>query len=144
MPAASPTLSLDDIDAAYWAALAEGRLTLQRCACGLCWMPPRAACPTCLGSHWTWETAHGGGHLKSWVIYHVAFHDAFRDRLPYNVALVELDEGVRLITNIVADNALLRAEARVRFVATPGSRAEAPPASTREGDRTLALFELVP
>jgi uncharacterized OB-fold protein len=131
MPATSATLEVDKINEAYWAALAEGRLVLQRCACGQRFMPARAACPACLGTHWTWETAQGGGRLKSWVVYHIALHEAFRDRVPYNVALVELDEGVRLITNIVADNALLRAEARVRFVAV------------REGDRTLARFELV-
>jgi uncharacterized OB-fold protein len=131
MPATSATLEVDKINEAYWAALAEGRLVLQRCACGQRFMPARAACPACLGTQWTWETAQGGGQLKSWVVYHIALHDAFRDRVPYNVALVELDEGVRLITNIVADNALLRAEARVRFVAV------------REGDRTLARFELV-
>lgn len=128
MPA---TLELDQIEEAYWAALAQGRLVLQRCACGRRWTPARAACPACLGSDWSWETAQGGGRLKSWVVYHVAFHAAFRDRLPYNVALVELDEGVQLITNIVGDNAQLSAEARVRFV------------PTRAGDRTLASFELV-
>lgn len=84
----------------------------------------------CLGSRWTWQAAEGGGRLKSWVIYHVAFHPDFQARLPYNVALVELDEGPRLITNITADNAALRAEARVRFV------------PSREGSRALARFEL--
>jgi len=131
MPEAPPTLALDRIHEAYEAALGEGRLVVQRCACGQCWMPARAACPTCLGTRWTWHTAQGGGRLESWVIYHVAFHEAFRDRVPYNVALVELDEGPRVITNIVGDNALLRAQARVRFVAV------------REGERTLARFELV-
>jgi len=131
MATKSPGLELDTINEAYWAALAEGRLTLQRCECGQRFMPPRAACPACLGARWNWETAQGGGRLKSWVVYHVAFHEAFRDRVPYNVALVELDEGPRMITNIVADNAQLTAEARVRFVAS------------REGDRTLARFELV-
>lgn len=131
MPAIADPLEIEKIQQAHWSALAEGRLTLQRCACGQLFMPARAACPACLGSRWTWETAQGGGRLKSWVVYHTAFHPAYRDRLPYNVALVELDEGPSLITNILADGALLCAEARVRFVATP------------EGDRTLARFELV-
>jgi uncharacterized protein len=130
MPAAPPTLALDQINEAYEAALAEGRLVFQRCECGQRWLPARAACPACLGARWTWEPAQGGGCLKSWVVYHVAFHDAFRDRLPYNVALVALDGGIRLIPNIVADNAQLSAEARVRFVAA------------REGGRPLARFEL--
>jgi uncharacterized protein len=124
-------LDLDLINAAYASALSEGQLLLQVCACGQRWMPPRASCVACLASRWTWQPAQGEGRLKSWVIYHVAFHDDFRERLPYNVAIVELDEGPRLITNILADNAALRAEARVRFVAS------------REGARTLARFELV-
>jgi uncharacterized protein len=131
MSAKSSTLELDAIDEAYQAALAEGRLVLQVCACGQRWLPPRATCSACLAASWTWQTAEGSGRLKSWVVYHVAFHEAFRERLPYNVALVELDEGPRLITNILADNALLRAEARVRFV------------PSQEGARTLARFELV-
>ena len=58
-------------------------------------MPPRAACPACLGSQLDVADRAGRRAAKSWVIYHVAFHEAFRDRLPYNVALVELDEGPR-------------------------------------------------
>jgi uncharacterized OB-fold protein len=131
MPVAAPELEVDAITDAYRAALAEGRLTFQRCECGARFMPARASCPACLGARWTWEIAQGGGRLKSWVVYHVAFHESFRERLPYNVAIVELDEGPRLITNILADNVLLSAEAKVRFVAS------------REGDRTLARFELV-
>lgn len=53
--------------------------------------------------------------LHSWVVYHVAFHPDFRERLPYNVALVELDEGPRLITNIIDDSELLQPDARVTF-----------------------------
>lgn len=131
MAAPTPELEVDKIRDAYAAALAEGRLVFQRCDCGERFMPARASCPGCLGSRWTWQTAHGEGRLKSWVVYHVAFHESFRERVPYNVAIVELDEGPRLITNILADNSQLTAEARVRFVAS------------REGDRTLARFELV-
>jgi uncharacterized OB-fold protein len=131
MPSQPPALEIDAINEAYKAALAEGRLIFQRCACGQSFMPARAACPSCLGTQWSWHVAQGEGRLKSWVVYHVAFHEAFRERLPYNVALVELDEGPRMITNILGGNALLSGEARVRFVAT------------REGERFLARFELV-
>jgi len=87
----------------YWDALTQGRLTFQRCRkCQHAWLPARAECPECLAAEWDWQTASGKGRVISWVIYHHAYHEAFRDRLPYNVALVELDEGPRLITNIVA------------------------------------------
>lgn len=83
-------------------ALADGRLTFQRCsACRNAWLPPRDACPRCLSPEWAWEDGRGSGRLVSWVVYHRAYHPAFADRLPYNVALVELDEGPRLITNVV-------------------------------------------
>lgn len=111
-----PELDLDRIQDAYTAGLREGRLLLQRCSCGELWLPPRAACGKCLGTSWTWHAAGGGGTLYSWVVYHVSFHPDFADRLPYNVALVALDEGPRMITNIVDDNALLSADARVSFV----------------------------
>ena len=57
-------------------------------------------CPACLGDSWEWLDATGSGRLISWTIYHLAYHPDFTDRLPYNVALVELDEGPRLVTNI--------------------------------------------
>ena len=95
----------------YWDALKHGRLTFQRCRkCGHAWLPPRAECPECLASEPEWATASGKGRVISWVIYHHAYHEAFRDKLPYNVALVELDEGPRLITNIVNPEAGIKAE----------------------------------
>jgi uncharacterized OB-fold protein len=123
-------LEQDRIHTQYASALAAGRLTLQLCACGHFRLPPSAACPACLGNSWTWQAAQGGARLKSWVVYHVAFHPDFRDRLPYNVALVELDEGPRMITNILADNAVLQPELRLRFVAP------------KPGESALARFEL--
>ena len=86
----------------YWQALTEGRLDFQRCSgCRHAWLPPREECPNCLGSDWSWETASGRATLVSWVVYHVAFNPAFADRLPYNVAIVELAEGPRMITNLI-------------------------------------------
>ncbi len=90
------------IDAPYWAALADGRHSFQRCsACGHAWLPPRHECPQCLHDAWVWEDASGRARLISWVVFHTAFHPSFKERLPYTVAVVELAEGPRLISNIV-------------------------------------------
>jgi len=98
----------------YWDSLRQGRLTFQRCRkCGHAWLPPRAECPECLAAEWDWADASGKGRVISWVVYHHAYHEAFHDRLPYNVALVELDEGPRLITNIVNPQAGIAAEKSV-------------------------------
>jgi uncharacterized protein len=100
----------------YWDALKQGRLTFQRCSqCGHSWLPARAECPECLRAEWAWTTASGKGRVVSWVIYHHAYHEAFKERLPYNVALVELDEGPRLITNIVNPAQGLKAERPVEL-----------------------------
>ena len=99
----------------YWDALTAGRLTFQRCRnCDHAWLPPRAECPECLAAEWNWVQASGKGRVISWVIYHHAYHQAFKERLPYNVALVELDEGPRLITNIVNPEAGMKAERAVK------------------------------
>jgi uncharacterized OB-fold protein len=85
----------------YWQALEDGRLTYQHCPCGHRWLPPRHECPSCLGTDWTWQTASGKARLISWVVYFTAYDESLKDRLPYNVAIVELQEGVRMITNIL-------------------------------------------
>ena len=93
----------------YWKGLEEGELRHQRCrSCANAWLPAREECPHCLSDDVTWEPASGRGRLISWVVYHHASHPAFVERVPYNVAVVELDEGARLITNVLADEAELR------------------------------------
>lgn len=86
----------------FWQSLREGVLTFQRCsACGKGWLPARSHCPGCLSPEWTRESASGRARLVSWVVYRMAYHPAFASRLPYTVAVVELAEGPRMISNIV-------------------------------------------
>lgn len=88
--------------AAHRAALGEGRLTFQRCErCANAWLPPRDHCPRCLADAWRWEDASGRARVVSWVVYHRAYHPAFEDRTPYNVVVVELEEGPRMISTVV-------------------------------------------
>lgn len=100
----------------YWSGLAAGELRFQRChACGNAWLPARDQCPRCLSGLHTWEVASGGGRIISWVVYRQAVHEAFAERVPYNVAIVELDEGPRLITNVDAPEGDLAIELPVRL-----------------------------
>lgn len=86
----------------YWQAAREHRLVIQHCdACGQFWFPPSQSCPHCLASNFTWLPASGRGKVFSFVTYHRVYHPAFAKEVPYVVALVELDEGPRLLTNIV-------------------------------------------
>ena len=114
-----PPPERNPLNTPYWDSLAAGALSFQRCShCGHAWLPVRAECPHCLGAEWGWEQAAGGAKLISWVVYHTAFHPAFAGRLPYTVAVVELDEGPRLISNVVGLDAgrPLAIEQRLRLV----------------------------
>jgi uncharacterized OB-fold protein len=104
--------------APYWEGLARGELLYQKCGdCGKGQLPPRTQCTHCLSDNITWQRASGSGRIVSWVVYHYAIHERFKDKVPYNVAIVELAEGARLVTNIVeADNAELRIGAPVELV----------------------------
>ncbi|MBS1881399.1 MAG: OB-fold domain-containing protein [Actinobacteria bacterium] len=118
------------LEVPYREALAVGALAYQRCACGHAWLPPRSHCPRCLGTEIGWRRAEGGATLVSWVVYHRAFDPALEPWLPYNVALVELDEGPRLITNVVAIGEAVELHAGLRL----RLRVE------REGEANLARF----
>ncbi|MEJ8839385.1 Zn-ribbon domain-containing OB-fold protein [Ramlibacter sp. AN1133] len=128
LPKPEPT----DLSRPFWDALREGHLVIQRCRCGHAFLPARRHCPQCLQPDPQWERASGKGTLVSWVVYHTAYHPAFEARLPYNVALVQLAEGPRLLTNIVAANASLNGDAPVELKIE------------WEGETALARFRLAP
>jgi uncharacterized protein len=115
----APGAERDEINTPYWSSLANGVLSFQRCnACGHAWLPARSECPHCLADDSQWVPASGGAKLVSWVVYHLSYHPAFAQRLPYTVAVVELDEGPRLISNIVmaGETEALKIERRLRLV----------------------------
>lgn len=126
LPKPEPT----DLSRPFWDALREGHLVVQRCNCGHAFLPARRHCPACLEPDPAWERASGKGTLVSWVVYHTAYHPAFEARLPYNVALVQLAEGPRLLTNIVDPLDSLRGDAPVELKIE------------WEGDTALARFRL--
>lgn len=96
-----PEIIETPVNAPYWAALREGRLDYQHCAdCQHDWLPARESCPACLSPNTLWLKASGKAKLVSFVVYHKAYAPHLGDKVPYNVAIVELDEGPRLLSNI--------------------------------------------
>jgi uncharacterized OB-fold protein len=86
----------------YWQAAKEHRLSLPRCqACERFWFPPSRSCPHCLSADFAFEDVSGRGKVYSFVTFHRPYHPAFEAEVPYVVALVELEEGPRLLTNIL-------------------------------------------
>lgn len=83
----------------FWEGTRAGRLLLQRCSdCSQVYFPPRPFCPNCSSREVAVEQASGRGFLYSYVISHRP-HPAFDG--PYAIAVVELEEGPRMMTNIV-------------------------------------------
>jgi uncharacterized OB-fold protein len=91
----------DAVTQPFWEGVAEGVLRLQRCrACGRHVFYPRAVCPSCMACDLEWVEASGSGEVHSFTVVHRAPPD-HRDEVPYVVALVDLDEGVRMMTRLV-------------------------------------------
>ncbi|MBR0754419.1 Zn-ribbon domain-containing OB-fold protein [Bradyrhizobium jicamae] len=84
----------------FWEAARKNELHLQRCAdgCGKAYFPPRRFCPRCGSRNTEWFRASGRATLYSYVISH---RPAPGFAPPYAIAVVELDEGPRMMTNIV-------------------------------------------
>src|SRR5262249_46814503 len=96
LPAASPE------NARFWEAAREGRLEVPQCsACGKHGFPGTFACRHCGAEALTWTPVSGRGRVFSYVVYHRVYHPAFKDRVPYVVAVIELDEGPRMLANVV-------------------------------------------
>lgn len=88
---------------AYWAAAAAGRLLLSECRdCGLVFHYPRPLCPDCFGET-DWIEADGTGEVYTFTVGR-SLAGWPEDALPTIVAYVELDEGPRVMTNVMADH----------------------------------------
>ncbi len=88
--------------APYWDALAHDRVRIQRCgACGAWVHYPRVRCTECLSDELAWHDVPGRGRLVTWTAARRATAPMFADAVPQWLAIVELDEGVRLSTSLV-------------------------------------------
>ena len=85
----------------FWAAVQEGELRFQRCARdGKLFFPPALRCPRCWSREWSWDRVSGRGTVFSFVTFQRSYHPAFRSSLPYVVAIVEIEDGVRFTTRL--------------------------------------------
>jgi uncharacterized OB-fold protein len=97
-----PLPEADETSKPFWDAAMEGRLLLMRCGeCGTWRLPSRQHCDNCLSDQYTWEQASGRGTVRTFGVMHQKYHPAWAAEAPYNVTIVELEEGPRLPTNIV-------------------------------------------
>ena len=106
-------------NAEWYAHCAKGELHFQRCTECRSWRHlPRHMCPHCGSTEWEWEASSGRGVIYTWTVAHQAMHPAFADDVPYAIVVVELEEGVRMVSGIrglVPDELKLELPVRVEF-----------------------------
>lgn len=106
----------DEQSRPFWEAAMRGELLLMKCGgCGAFRLPARQHCDECLSDEFSWEPAAGTGVVRTFGIMHQRYHPGFVAEIPYNVTIVELDEGPQLPANLVGiANDEIRVGMRVR------------------------------
>ena len=117
-PKPRPAPVADPDSAPYWSAAHDGRLVVQHClVCGAHQLYARDRCRVCRGRV-EWVDASGRGTVYSFTVIRQNYSRPFRDWIPYVVALVDLEEGPRVMTNVVGcspDDVRIGMPVRARF-----------------------------
>jgi len=99
---AKPLPAINALTAPHWEGTRAGRLHVQKCkACGTLRYPPNPWCAKCRSDGSEWVDLSGKGKIWSWCVFHRPYFKGFESEMPYAVVLVELDEGIRLYSNLV-------------------------------------------
>lgn len=117
-----PLPTLDDSNRPFWAAAREGKLVLQHCGgCGKPRYPINHVCPHCLSGDFEWKAVSGKGTVYSSIVFHQIYNQSFKGDVPYNVSLIQLEEGPRMFSNVIG----------------------APPSAVKVGDQVRVVFDAV-
>lgn len=100
-----PLPVIDGDNARYWEYCRQHELRMQKCReCGYIRFPAGIVCPRCNSLAAEWTKLSGRGKVYSYVIYQAAYHPSYKDDIPYAVAIIQLDEGPRMESNITGYN----------------------------------------
>ncbi len=116
-----PLPTITDENRPFWQGCREGKLRLQQCGeCGHVRYPISHCCPKCLSTRFDWKDLSGRGEVFSYVVFYQVYNKAFEKDVPYNVALVQLEEGPRLYSNVVGvDNDAVKVGDKLEVVFDP-------------------------
>ena len=114
MPRIDPTET--ELAQPFWEATRQRSLVAQHCDACRSWIwYPRSFCPTCLGDSLEWRETSGQGRVYTFNVMRKPGNPMMADEVPYVIALVDLDEGYRMSTNIVGvEPEQVRCDQRVR------------------------------
>jgi uncharacterized OB-fold protein len=112
---------IDALTEPYWEAARRQELVMQRCEnCDQWQFPPRANCAGCGSSALAWRPVDGGGTVYSYTIARRPPHPVFAGQCPLAIAIIELEEGLRMMSNVVGcDAADVHVGMAVRVVFEP-------------------------
>ncbi|WP_319825912.1 Zn-ribbon domain-containing OB-fold protein [Thalassovita sp.] len=120
--------------APYWEAARDRKFVIQTCAdCYTPIMYPRKFCPSCLGENLEFRPSKGTGEIYTVTTQLAGPPSGFADKLPYVIAVIRLDEGVQLMSNIVGEN---------RESAAIGGRVTVDFEIAQDGETVLPVFRL--
>lgn len=122
-----PTL-LEPDTRPFWEATKNHELRYQVCDdCNKIVFYPRRHCPHCMGLNLSWKTSQGEGSVYTYTVIRQIGHPAFRERAPYIIAWIDLDEGFRMLSTVVGDEITIGQRVRVTW-------------DDQENDISLPLF----
>jgi uncharacterized protein len=92
----------DPVTKPFWDSVRNQAMQMQCCnSCGKFIFYPRGLCPHCMSNDLAWKPVSGKGELHAFTIVHRHANPAFHGDVPFVVALIELEEGVRMMSNLV-------------------------------------------
>jgi len=102
-PSASlPVPDIDDVNRPYFAGTAVGELRICHCPrCDALFRFAHACCPNCWFQNPDFVVSSGRGEVETFTVVHQAPYESFTNKIPYVIALIQLSEGVRMMSNIV-------------------------------------------
>jgi uncharacterized OB-fold protein len=99
---AKPLPALEGLAGEFYDWCRQGELRFQRCqGCGSWRHVPREICAECGSWDWEWARSSGRGSVFTWTVVAVPLHPGFREDAPFAATVVELEEGVRLLSQVV-------------------------------------------
>lgn len=104
-----------ELNAPFWKGLSRGEVRLQKCGkCGAHQYPAESFCYECGAQEMLWVAVAGQGTVYSFIVVHQLYHKAFKPFLPYTVAIVQLDEGPRMLSAMLGLQRPIRIGERVK------------------------------
>jgi len=117
-----PLPAIGSLNRPFWDATRANHLDLQFCLdCRRPRYPISHVCPNCLSEGYEWQAVSGKGCVLSTIVFHQVYNAAFATDVPYNVSLIQLEEGPRMFSNVVG----------------------VPPSDVKVGDQVMAVFDAV-